>query len=123
MKTFGNILWVIFGGLEMAIITLALGLVMCCTIVGIPVGIQMFKIAGFVIWPFGKTVERVSVTGFKIFANVFWAILFGWELSLICFVIGTIFCITGIGIPFGKQWYKLGTFIFLPLGNAFVLKK
>ena len=71
MKTLGNIIWFLFGGLEFAITFFLLGIIYCITIIGIPVGLQMFKIAGFVIWPFGKVVVDVNTNGFKIFLNVF----------------------------------------------------
>lgn len=120
MKTLGNILWFIFGGLEWAIACCFLGVFYCITVIGIPVGLQMFKMAGFVIWPFGKRVEATSVNGFKTFLNIVWMIFGGIEL-MICFMItGAIYCITIIGIPFGKQYFKMGKFILMPLGHTFV---
>ena len=68
----------------------------------------------------GKHVEKVKPSGFKSFLNFFWAILFGWESALIYLLIGAIFCITVIGIPFGLQYFKLAKFVFLPLGHDFV---
>ena len=120
MKTIGNIIWVIFGGLEWAIVLLCAGIVCCCTVVLIPVGIQQFKMAGFVLWPFGKTVVVDKPNGiFKKLVNVIWCILFGWELALCYLIFGLIFCITIIGIPFGKQYFKLAKFILLPIGKKF----
>lgn len=119
MKTIGNIIWVIFGGIEIALIALIMGVVMCCTIVGIPVGIQLFKVARFTLWPFGKELKAVSLKGYKKVINIIWAILLGWEIALIYCLVGLIFCITIIGIPFGKQYFKLATFVLLPLGRDF----
>ncbi|MBR1581401.1 MAG: YccF domain-containing protein [Bacilli bacterium] len=120
MKTFGNILWLIFGGLEMAIGAFISGIVLCITIIFIPVGLQQFKIGKFFIWPMGKEVVKTNPNGFKKFLNFFWAILFGWESALIYFLVGIIFCITIIGIPFGKQYFKMAKFVFTPLGHDFV---
>ena len=120
MKTLGNILWVIFGGLFWAIGSFLAGIILCITIIFIPIGLQMFKIAGFVIWPFGKRVEKTKPSGFKTFLNVIWAILFGWEMALGYLLTGVILCITIIGIPFGRQYFKMAHFVFLPLGNDFV---
>lgn len=120
MKTLGNILWVLFGGLMWAIVDFLTGILLCITIIGIPVGLQLFKFAKFVIWPFGKTVQNVKPSGFKSFLNVLWAILGGWEMALGYFLTGVLFCITIIGIPFGKQYFKMGKFILLPLGKDFV---
>lgn len=119
MKTIGNILWFIFGGIEMAIAQFIVGAIFCITIVGIPLGLQLFKMARFVIWPFGKTVTKVKPSGLKSVLNIIWAILFGWEMALIYLFIGVIYCITIIGIPFGRQWFKMAHFILLPLGNDF----
>ena len=120
MKTLGNILWVIFGGLEMAIAIFLEGLLCCLTIIMIPVGIQLFKLAGFVLWPFGKKVSSEKIGGFKLFVNILWAVFFGWENAVGFFLTGVIFCITIIGIPFGKQWFKMANFILTPIGRKFV---
>lgn len=120
MKTIGNIIWVIFGGLFWAIIDFITGIVLCVTIIGIPIGLQMFKFAGFVLWPFGKQVKEVKPSGFKLVLNVLWAIFGGWEMALGYLLTGVLFCITIIGIPFGKQYFKMAHFVLLPLGNDFV---
>ena len=120
MKTIGNILWVILGGLFWAIADFLTGIIMCISIIGIPIGIQMFKFARFVIWPFGKVVTPVKPSGFKSFLNVLWAIFFGWEMALGYLLTGVIFFITIIGIPFAKQYFKMAHFVLLPLGNDFV---
>lgn len=120
MKVIGNIIWFIFGGLEWCLVLLLAGIICCVTVIGIPVGLQLFKMAGFVIWPFGKSVQFTKVTGFKTFLNVLWAIFCGWEFALGFFFTGLIYCITIIGIPFGRQYFKLAKFIFLPLGREFV---
>lgn len=119
MKTVGNIIWLIFGGLEWALALIFVGLIWCITIIGIPVGVKMFHMATFVIWPFGKSVNNTSVTGFKTVLNVIWAILFGWIVALGFLFTGVIFCITIIGIPFGLQYFKMAKFVLLPLGRTF----
>ena len=119
MKTLGNIIWVLFGGLIWCLGLLLLGVICCVTIIGIPVGLQLFKMAGFVLWPFGKTVDYVKPTGFNIVLNVIWAVLCGWETALGFCLTGALYCITIIGIPFGLQYFKLARFILLPIGNEF----
>ena len=86
MKTLGNIIWFIFGGIEWCIVLFLLGCVYCVTIIGVPVGIQLFKMAGFVLWPFGKEVRFTNIGGFKIFLNVIWAIFGGLELAVCLFM-------------------------------------
>ena len=119
MKTLGNIIWVLLGGFFWALSLVLSGVIWCITIIGIPIGLQLFKMAGFVLWPFGKNVVDGKPSGFKTVLNVLWAILFGWEFALGFLLTGVIFCITIIGIPFGKQYFKLAKFIFLPLGKEF----
>lgn len=121
MKTLGNILWIIFGGLEWAIVLFFMGIVYCCTIIFIPAGLQLFKLAKFVIWPFGKSVVKENLTGFKKFLNFFWAIFGGIWLAIGFAFTGLIFCITIIGIPFGRQYFKIAKFIIAPLGKNFAV--
>ena len=119
MKTLGNIIWFVFGGIFWAIALFIAGIVTCLTVIGIPVGLQLFKLAGFVIWPFGKEVTNTSVTGFKTVINILWAIIAGWETCLGFLLTGLLFCITIIGIPFGLQYFKMARFVLLPLGYTF----
>ena len=119
MKVLGNIIWFIFGGLEMAIVAALEGVILCVTILFIPVGLQMFKVAGFLLWPMGKSVVPQAPSGFKAFINVIWAILGGWENFLVYALLGVIYCITVIGIPFGLQYFKLARFVIWPLGYGF----
>lgn len=124
MKNFwrvvGNILWVILGGFFWFLTDLFAGVFLCMTIIGIPVGLQLFKFAFFVLWPFGKTVKTTNETGFKLVLNIIWCILGGWEMALGYFMTGALWCITIVGIPFGKQYFKMGLFVMLPLGHDFV---
>ena len=119
MKTLGNILWVLLGGLEWAIALFFEGIICCVSIIGIPVGLQLFKLCKFVLWPFGKKVTPVKPSGLKKVLNIIWAIFFGWETALGFLLFGVLCCITIIGIPFGKQYFKMAKFVLLPLGNDF----
>ena len=115
MKTLGNLLWVIFGGLLLAIGWFIAGLLWCCTVIGIPVGLQCFKIASLVLWPFGKTVvygEKAS----SFFLNIIWIILCGWELASGALVCGLLWCCTIVGIPFGLQFIKFAQLALFPFG-------
>ncbi len=119
-RTIGNILWLICGGLEWGLVMLAVGIVCCVTILFIPVGIQYIKLAGFVLWPFGKDTEFTKPSGFKTFLNVVWAILAGWELFLSYSLTALICAITIVGIPFAKIYWRIAKFMFLPLGRTFI---
>ena len=116
MKTLGNIIWFLLVGLWSAIGYFFGGIILCITIIGIPFGKQLFKMAGLMIWPFGKTIN----TDFNKhpFANLFWLLFGGLTEALGFFIVGVILCITIIGIPFGKQSFKLARLALAPFGSV-----
>ena len=116
MKTLGNILWVIFGGAVGTLTWFLLGILWCVTIVGIPLGKQCFKLAKLTFLPFTKEVEKESDSTIGLVANIFWVIFTGWEMALANILTGVLLCITIIGIPFGKQYFKLAKLSFAPFG-------
>ena len=119
MNTLGNILWFIFGGLFSGILWLLAGLIWCITIIGIPIGLQCFKFASLSMWPFGK--EIVYGSGmFSLLVNVIWIVFFGLEMAVANLIIGCLWCITIIGIPFGKQFFKLAQLSLMPFGAQIV---
>ncbi len=115
MKLIGNILWFIFTGLFSALSWFVLGLFWCITIIGIPFGKQCFKLAGLSLFPFGKNVN--SNFGKHPIANVIWIVFGGLELAIGYVVTGALWCITIIGIPFGKQCFKLAALSLAPFGS------
>lgn len=119
MSVLGNLIWLIFGGLEAAIVYFLGGLALCLTIVGIPFGIMAIQMAGQVLLPFGKTVRRRQrATGcISIGASILWIISLGWILALGHVIIGVVMCITVIGIPFGLQHFKLISIALDPFGS------
>jgi uncharacterized membrane protein YccF (DUF307 family) len=114
MTIIGNILWLIFGGILFGLACYIMGLLLCITIIGIPFGLQLFKLGNLFFWPFGSVVD----TNFDKhpIANILWIIFAGWELCLSCLFTGIFFYITIIGIPFGKQWFKLARLSLIPFG-------
>lgn len=116
LRFLGNIIWLIFGGIIGAILWALAGLLWCITIIGIPLGVQCFKIAGFVLWPFGRDIDIGNFGAGGLILNIIWIILCGWELAIHHLVIGLIFCVTIIGIPFGLQHFKLAKLGFVPFG-------
>jgi uncharacterized membrane protein YccF (DUF307 family) len=119
MDLFGNLIWLIFGGLLAALGYLIGGLVLCITIVGIPWGLQCFKLAGLVLWPFGKRVISDSQNAgcLSMFCNIIWILFGGWYTALVHLVMGLLLCITIIGIPWGKQHFKLIEISLMPFGK------
>jgi uncharacterized membrane protein YccF (DUF307 family) len=116
MSFLGNIIWLIFGGFIAAILWFVAGLLLCVTIIGIPFGVQCFKIAGFVLWPFGREIELGNFGVGGLFFNIIWIFLFGWELAIGHLITSALFCVTIIGIPFGIQHFKLAKLGIIPFG-------
>ena len=117
MRILGNILWIIFGGLFSALNWFLVGCMWCLTIVGIPVGLQCFKMARITLNPFGKEIARDPESG-AFLMNVVWFLLSGWELALVNFLLGLLLSITIIGIPFGKQYFKIAKLALCPFSAA-----
>ncbi len=117
MRTIGNIIWFILGGFISWILWMAAGLLVCITIIGIPFGIQCFKIASYVIWPFKKDVIIGKIGAGKIIGDILWIVIFGWEFALFHAIIGALFTITIIGIPFGKQHFKFAQLSLVPFNS------
>ena len=122
MKIIGNIIWVIFGGLILALEYAICGLIWCITIIGIPFGIQLFKCASLALWPFGREVRnKQNSTGcLSTGMNVLWFLLGGIWLALEHVIAGLIFCITIIGIPLGVQHFKMAFYSLMPFGREIV---
>jgi uncharacterized membrane protein YccF (DUF307 family) len=123
MRLLGNIIWLVFGGILGAIAWFIAGLLLCVTIIGIPFGLQCFKIAGFVLWPFGRDVEIGNFGAFGLLLNILWIIILGWELTVFHLVFGAILCISIIGIPFGLQHFKLSMLGLVPFGARIYVSK
>lgn len=117
MKAFANFLWAITFGWILALSFFFYALLLCITIIFIPVGLQYFKVARFIFTPFGYDFVDVSTTGFKTVINIIYAIFFGWGTALSILIGGLLLCVTIIFIPFGLQLFKLAKFALLPLGK------
>ena len=122
MNIFGNLIWLIFGGLLSALGYLLGGVVLCLTIVGIPWGLQCFKLAELVIWPFGRRViSDGNNTGcISVLFNLIWLICGGLYTAFIHLIMGIILSLTIIGIPWGRQHFKLIKISLFPFGKRIV---
>ena len=114
LRFISNIIWILFGGLWLALLWLIAGILLCITIIGIPFGLQCFKAARLSIWPHGKKVELDF--GKHPVANVLWALLGGWEFAIAYLIMGILNCITIIGISSGLQCFKIRKLAFFPFG-------
>lgn len=119
MNFLGNLIWLIFGGLTGAISWFLAGCLWSITIVGIPIGLQCFKIAGLSLWPFGKQVVYSS-SSMSLIVNIIWLIVSGLPLAIGHFLSGLLLCVTIIGIPFGRQSFKLAQLALMPFGARVV---
>ena len=119
MKTIANVIWVVLGGLILCLAYYLLGVIYCITIIGIPFGIQIFKLGTFCLWPFGKeSVEKEKGSGCLSLAfNIIWIIFGGIELAIVHATIGIVYMVTIIGIPFGYQHFKLAILALVPFGK------
>ena len=119
MSTIGNILWFLFGGLIGGLAWVLAGCLWCITIIGIPVGLQCFKFASLAFFPFGKEVVYGG-GGFSFLVNLIWIIFFGLEMAIGYCILGCLWCITILGIPIGKQCFKMAKLSLMPFGASVV---
>ena len=119
MNSIGNLLWLLLGGIVVAIIYWIVGLLMCITIIGIPFGIQLIKLGSYALWPFGhELVDRPGEPGcLSIVMNLIWILLGWWEIAIFHLVCGLVCCIAVVGIPFGIQHFKLALNSIFPFGK------
>jgi uncharacterized membrane protein YccF (DUF307 family) len=121
MRTVLNLLWLVLSGLWLAIGYALAGLVLCLLIVTIPFGVACFRLAAFVLWPFGRAVVRNPDAGApSTVANILWFVLAGVWLALSHLILGVVLCLTIIGIPLGLGNFKLAAVAIAPLGKEIV---
>jgi uncharacterized membrane protein YccF (DUF307 family) len=124
-----NILWIVFGGLYMALGWLVAAILIAITIIGLPWARAAFNIAAYTLLPFGqKAVRRDSVTGYSdigtgplgLIGNLIWLILAGWWLALGHILTAIVLAITIIGLPFAWAHIKLAGLALWPIGKVIV---
>jgi len=121
MNTILNVIWLVLCGLWMAIGYAAAGLICFILIITIPFGIASFRIASYVLWPFGRTIEpRRGAGAGALLGNIIWIVLFGWWLAVGHLVTGALLCLTIIGIPLGIASFKIIPVTLVPLGVRIV---
>jgi uncharacterized membrane protein YccF (DUF307 family) len=115
VKTIGNAIWFILCGVWLGIGYLLAGLVACLTLIGIPFGIQSFKLAGYVMWPFGR--ELVESPGHRFskgVMNLVWILVGGLWLAIGHILFGAVLCLTILGIPFGLKNFSMARLALFP---------
>jgi uncharacterized membrane protein YccF (DUF307 family) len=118
MRLVLNLLWVVFGGGFVIWVEYVLGgLLLCLTVVGIPFGVQCFKIASFGVWPFGRTaVAEPGASAIGCVLNGLWIVFAGLWIFLSHVGLAITLALTIIGIPFALQHIKLAMLAFAPFG-------
>ena len=116
MKVLGNIIWFLLGGAIVSLVYFILGILCCVTVILIPFGRQCFKLAGLIVAPFGKDVETCYEE--NPYLNILWSV--GGLYAFVSLVVGAVLCVTIIGIPFGKQCFKIARLASSPFGAIVV---
>ena len=124
MNLLGNIIWLIFGGLIVALEYLFSSILLIISIIGIPFGIQTLKLAGLALWPFGRETRVFEgPSGCLVtIMNVIWILIGGIWISMTHLIFGILLGITIIGIPFARQHFKLATLALTPFGRKIITK-
>ncbi|WP_432097079.1 YccF domain-containing protein [Streptomyces sp. bgisy100] len=121
MKTILNLIWLVLSGFWLAVGYVVAGVICCILIITIPFGIAAFRIAGYALWPFGRTtVDRRDAGAGSVIGNVIWIVFAGWWLALTHLFTGLALCVTIIGIPLGIANFKLIPISLMPLGREIV---
>lgn len=119
MRTIGNIIWIVFGGLATAVWWAFLGIFFHITIVGIPLGRISFRMAALTLTPFGKRVEYGGGAP-SLIANIVWIVIAGLPAAIAYVLLGCIYCVTVVGVPFGMQLFKMAKLSLMPFGSSLV---
>lgn len=124
MNVLMNLLWMLLGGILTSIGYLIASLGLMITIIGIPFGLQTLKLSALALCPFGKEVHTTPQAGgcLSIIMNILWLLFGGIETCIAHVLLGIFLCITIIGIPFGRQHFKLAAIALTPFGKQIVMK-
>ena len=121
MRLILNVIWLIFGGLWLALGYFLAGILCFILIVTIPFGIAAFRVGVYALWPFGKTVVDKPTAGVgSLIGNVIWLVLAGWWLAIGHLVTAVLLAVTIIGIPFAWAHLKLAGIALWPIGKVIV---
>lgn len=119
MSFLGNLLWIILGGFLISLYYAIVGILFCISIIGIPFGVQLLKMAGLALCPFGKNVtcDSRDMGCLSILMNIIWIVVGGIEISIMHVTFGAILCLTIVGIPLGLQHFKMALLALAPFGQ------
>ena len=120
MKTLGNVIWLLLGGIITAIEYVVASLLLMITIICIPFGLQTLKLARLALWPFGSRVTDAGNAGscLTVVMNILWIFCGGLCICLTHLFFGLLLCLTIVGIPFGMQHIKMAGLALTPFGKT-----
>jgi uncharacterized membrane protein YccF (DUF307 family) len=119
-----NLLWLLLAGVWLAIEYVLAAVLLAITIIGLPFAVQAIKLAGYALWPFGRTLipATTRTKSLSVVGNVLWFVLAGWWLAVLHLVHGCLLCLTIIGIPLGIGSFKMAGAALAPFGKEIVRK-
>jgi uncharacterized membrane protein YccF (DUF307 family) len=121
VRTLLNLIWLLFGGLWLALGYALAGVVLCILVVTIPLGVASFRMASYALWPFGRAVVRKEGAGAgSVLLNVVWIVLAGWWLALAHLATAVAQAVTIIGIPLAIANLKMLPISLVPYGKQIV---
>ena len=120
LRAVANVVWLVLAGWELLVAWWVAGLLVCLTIVGIPFGVQLFKIGLYAAWPFGRRAEVVDPSPLGTVGNVLWVVLIGWWLALAHVAAAVVVALTIVGLPAAWVNLKLVPIAFAPFGRQVV---
>jgi uncharacterized membrane protein YccF (DUF307 family) len=124
MRLILNLIWLLLAGFWLALSYLFAALLLAITIIGLPFAVQSIKLAGYALWPFGRTLIQSPARSkpLSVVGNILWFVLAGWWLALEHLVAGALLCVTIIGIPLGVGSFKMASAALAPFGREVVKK-
>ena len=121
MRVTGNVVWLLLAGVWLALGYVVAGIISFILIITIPFGVASFRLAGYALWPFGRSVVRKPSAGLlSVIGNIIWFVVAGFWLALLHVIAGLLLCLTIIGIPFGVASFKMAGLALFPLGKEIV---
>ncbi len=122
MKILGNLIWLVFGGFAIFMEYMVAGLLLCITVIGIPFGLQSFKLGILALWPFGQKIEYMDYAPgcLSTIMNILWLFIGGIWIMLTHLLFGILLGITIIGIPWARQHFKMASLALTPFGRRLV---
>ena len=121
MRLIGNLIWLVLAGFWLALGYFVAGVIACVLIVTIPFGVASFRLAGYVLWPFGRTVVPAADKGVgSVIGNIIWFVVAGWWLAIGHIVSAAALAITIIGLPFALADLKMVPLALAPFGKRVV---